>query len=170
MLRSRRRESEERGAVATLYAKAVARSRLPELYAVMGAPDTAEGRFELLTAQIVLLVERCNREGEDGRTLGQALFDLYIRNLDSALREMGVGDLAVAKRMKQLGKIFYGRATALTAAFQSNDPAQLEALISRTLLVDQPAAQSRALSAHLVAERARLARVTLGDLVRGGVS
>lgn len=170
MLRFRRREGEDRGAVATLYAKAVAGSRLPELYAEMGAPDTVEGRFELLTAQIVLLVERCNREGEDGRGLGQALFDLYIRNLDSALREMGVGDLAVAKRMKQLGKIFYGRATALTAAFQSDDPAQLEALIARTLLIGQPEPLARALAAHLVAERARLARVTLDDLVLGGAS
>jgi cytochrome b pre-mRNA-processing protein 3 len=168
MLTFRRRQNESVGVVAALYAGAVARSRLPEVYAEMGAPDTVEGRFEMLTVQIVLLVERLNLEGESGRTLGQAVFDLYIRNLDSALREMGVGDLAVAKRMKQLGKIFYGRATAYAAAFQSSEPRDLEELISRTLLVERPQIDARVLARHVIAERVRLADTALDDLIRGG--
>ena len=58
------------------------------------------------------------------------------------LREMGVGDLAVGKRMKALGNIFYGRATAYAAAFESEDPTALEALIARTILVERPGVES----------------------------
>lgn len=153
-----------------LYQRAVERSRQPELYAKMGAPDTVEGRFELLTAHIYLIIERLNREGDIGKAAAQSLFDLYIRNLDSALREMGVGDLAVGKRMKSLGQIFYGRATAYETAFQSNDVAQLEDLISRTLLTERPGGDARAIATYLREERARLADVGIEDLGRDAVN
>ena len=167
MLSLRRHRRVAADTASTLYAGAVERSRRIELYTIMGAPDTVEGRFELLTAHILLLVERLNREGDPGRALGQSLFDLYIRNLDSALREMGVGDLAVGKRMKQLGKVFYGRGAAFASAFQAGNRAELDSLISRTLLVDRDHADPRALAEHLTAERARLANTSFDDLKRG---
>jgi cytochrome b pre-mRNA-processing protein 3 len=148
-----------------LHAQAVERSRQPQLYAKMGAPDTVEGRFELLTVHVVLIIERLNRDGERGRAIGQALFDLYLRNLDGALREMGVGDLAVGKRMKGLGKIFYGRAVAYGEAFESREPGALEALIARTILVERAGADPRLLATYLTGERARLAGQDFDDLV-----
>jgi cytochrome b pre-mRNA-processing protein 3 len=150
---------------ARLYALAVESSRQPDLYAVMGAPDTVEGRFELLTVHIILFIERLNREGVAGKAIGQALFDLYLRNLDSALREMGVGDLAVGKRMKGLGKIFYGRAAAYVAAFETGDTAAVEALVARTVLVDRPGADPGPLANHFVKERRRLAGMGLDEIM-----
>jgi cytochrome b pre-mRNA-processing protein 3 len=131
----------------------------------MGAPDTVEGRFELLTAHMVLIIERLNRDGERGRAMGQSLFDLYLHNLDGALREMGVGDLAVGKRMKGLGKIFYGRAAAYAAAFDSREPGALEALVARTILVERPGADPAPLATYLTGERNRLARSDVDDLL-----
>ena len=165
MLNFRSRRDAGRTQADRLYARAVDASRRPDLYVTMGAPDTVEGRFELLTAHVVLIIERLNRDGERGRALGQALFDLYLRNLDGALREMGVGDLAVGKRMKGLGKIFYGRAAAYTAAFESRDTGVLEALIARTILVERPGADPKRLADALIGERARLAQHDIDDLV-----
>src|ERR1700722_5951612 len=93
-----------------LHDGAVAQARAPALYAAMGAPDTTEGRFELLVLHLVLLIERLEHDGEQAAS--QAVFDVFVSDLDGALREMGVGDLAVPRRMKNLIAIFYGRARA----------------------------------------------------------
>ena len=167
MLNLRRRRDSAATAVAALYAQAVKQSRRPELYAAMGAPDTVEGRFELLTVHIQLIIERLDREGEQGRAIGQSLFDLYVRNLDSALREMGVGDLAVGKRMKSLAKVFYGRAVAYAAAFETRDTVELEALVARTVLVERPGSDATPLVDDLIMERGRLAGLGFDDLMLG---
>lgn len=156
MLKFRTRPKAGKILVERLYDGAVVRSRNPELYARMGAPDTVEGRFELLTAHVLLLIERLNGAGDRGAAVGQMLFDLYVRNLDGALREMGVGDLAVGKRMKGLGRLFYGRAVAYRQAFASDDPGALSALVGRTIFVERPDASPDALAAYLAGEKRRL--------------
>ena len=156
-----------RGAAAPLYDWAVSRSRDPTLYAIMGAPDTVEGRFELLTLHIILLVDRLARAGPDAAESRQALFDLYISNLDGAMREMGVGDLAMGKRMKALGQAFYGRAEAYEEAFSvwPNTDA-LRQLIARTIL---PHGDAGPLSAYVTERRDELAgyddHALLGGLI-----
>ncbi len=116
--------------VRRLHAAAVAQSRRPELYRNLGVPDTVDGRFELLTLHIVLLLERLR----DLPAIRQDLFDTYVSDLDGALREMGVGDLSVGRRMKQLGQVFYGRAAAFDAAFKAlPDDLELREVIARTV-------------------------------------
>jgi cytochrome b pre-mRNA-processing protein 3 len=170
MLNLRRRRDAGPTAAEALYAHAVERSRQPALYAKMGAPDTVEGRFELLTAHIILTVERLNAEGEQGRGAGQSLFDLYVRNLDSALREMGVGDMAVSKRMKSLAKIFYGRAVAYAEAFASPRPGEIDRLVARTILAERVDADPAALADYLREERARLVAMNVEALTLGSVA
>jgi cytochrome b pre-mRNA-processing protein 3 len=124
-----------RSAGRDLYAAAVQQARRPALYAQMGAPDTIEGRFELLTLHIILLIEALRDRGEGPRASSQALFDVYVSNLDGALREMGVGDLTVGKRMRTLGGAFYGRAAAYREALAAlPDASALESLIGRTVM------------------------------------
>ncbi len=165
MLSLRSRRDASLAMAGRLYARAVEWSRRPDLYAIMGAPDTVEGRFELLTAHILLIIERLNRDGERGRAVGQRLFDLYVRNLDGALREMGVGDLAVGKRMKGLGKIFYGRGAAYATALASRESAELEALVARTILVERPGADPRPLAKALTVMREHLAGLGFDELI-----
>src|SRR5678815_3207519 len=90
-----------------LYASTVAQARTPALYAELGAPDTREGRFEIYSLHVYLLLERLKDQGPQAADTGQALFDAYVSALDNALREMGVGDLSVGKRMRKLGEAFY---------------------------------------------------------------
>jgi cytochrome b pre-mRNA-processing protein 3 len=123
----------------TLCDSAVDQARAEALYARLGAPDTIEGRFELLTLHVILLIEALRTRGGAAAPTSQALFDAYLADLDGALREMGVGDLSVGKRMRELGKAFYGRAAAYRQAFESlPDRSDLEGLIGRTVLVDDP--------------------------------
>jgi len=83
-----------------LYGAIVAQSRRAAFYIGYGVPDTIEGRFDLIVLHVVLLLARLDRGGPSARDLGQNLFDLFCRDLDANLREMGVGDLAVPKRMQ----------------------------------------------------------------------
>ena len=94
---------------AGLYGAVVAQARQVVFYRDLGVPDTVDGRFELIVLHMVLLLRRLNREGDDGAALRQALFDVLLDDMDRSLREMGVGDLGVGRRVKAMGKAFYGR-------------------------------------------------------------
>lgn len=122
---------------AALYGEAVAQARNPAFYAELGAPDTREGRFELYTLHVVLLLRRLKGHGEQASETAQGLFDAYIGGLDIALREIGVGDLSMAKKMKKLGQAFYGRLKAFDEAFAAEpDLAPLTDIFARTLLAE----------------------------------
>jgi cytochrome b pre-mRNA-processing protein 3 len=150
-----------------LHAAAAAQGRQPALYRDMGVPDTVEGRFEMLTLHVILLVDRLKDE-KVAADVRQALFDTYIRDLDGALREMGVGDLAVGKKMRKLGEAFYGRAKAYDAAFTAlPDQTPLAEVISRTALGD---ADGGPLAAYVAGCRQALAAQPTAELVTGVVS
>jgi cytochrome b pre-mRNA-processing protein 3 len=151
-----------------LHAAASAQARSEALYAVMGAPDTVEGRFELLTLHVILLVDRLKGQSGVAAQVRQTLFDAYISNLDGALREMGVGDLAVGKRMRKLGEAFYGRAQAYDDAFAAlPDPSQLEALLRRTVFAGSTDADAADLTAYATDCRQGLAAQDVAALLSG---
>jgi cytochrome b pre-mRNA-processing protein 3 len=158
MLKRLMAKSSGRLAGERLYDAATRQSRTPALYARMGAPDTIEGRFELLTLHVILLIDRLKAVQGPAAEVRQRLFDAYVSNLDGALREMGVGDLSVGKRMRRLGEAFYGRAQAYDAAFQAPpESGLLEDLIGRTVLAGAGGA------AGDLADYARRCRLALAE-------
>ncbi len=98
-----------------LYLECVARARLPVFYLDYGIDDAIGARFELLTFHIGLVVTHLKSAAasdprrEQAAETGQALFDAFLLALDSTLREQGVGDLTVPKKMKKLGIVIYTR-------------------------------------------------------------
>jgi len=153
--------SRRRSAGRALYESAVRQARAPALYASLGAPDTVEGRFEVLTLHVILLIERLRGEGGAAQASSQALFDTYVRDLDGALREMGVGDLSVGKRMRELGNAFYGRAAGYRKAFEAlPDQAPLQDLIGRTILQGAEEVRPTALADYAARCRDALRRMT----------
>ena len=48
------------------------------------------------------------------RRLGQGVFDLFCRDMDASMREMGVGDLTVPRKMRRIGAAFYERQAGLS--------------------------------------------------------
>jgi cytochrome b pre-mRNA-processing protein 3 len=160
------RPSAARAAGQRLYAAAVAKARNPALYAELGAPDTPDGRFEVYTLHVLLLLERLRAEGAAAADAGQALFDAYLSGLDHGLRELAVGDLSVGKAMRKLGEAFYGRGRGYDAAIAAlPDRAALEALLRRTLLDGGDAAKAGAMADYVLAERDRLRGVPTGRLL-----
>jgi cytochrome b pre-mRNA-processing protein 3 len=119
-----------------LYTSAAAQARVPAFYMEMGAADTVEGRFELYTLHVVLILRRLKGQGGPAAEVSQALFDAYVRSLDDALREMGVGDLSVGKKMRKLSEAFYGRMKNYDEAMDAlPDRAPLAAVLGRTVLM-----------------------------------
>lgn len=158
-----------------LYASVVAQARTPALYVDLGVPDTPEGRFELYSLHVYLILERLKDQGAQAADVGQALFDTYVSSLDHALRELGVGDLSVGKRMRKLGEAFYGRIQSYEQALAAlPDTEPLEALITRTAYAGVEAAKAPALAAYVTGQRAALAALPLerfyvGEIEWGGV-
>ncbi len=115
--------------ISTLYGTIVAQARLPVFYQDYAVPDTVNGRFDVLVLHVSAVIERLSGE-PSLRDVGQGLFDRFWQDMDHNLREMGVGDLAVPKRMRSLGEAFYGRAGAYRDALAHDDQrALVDALI-----------------------------------------
>jgi cytochrome b pre-mRNA-processing protein 3 len=153
-----------------LYGGVVAQARTPRLYEAYGAPDTVEGRFELYTVHVFLLLDRLRGQGPQASETSQVLFDTYLSALDDALREMGVGDLSVGKKMRKLGEAFYGRVKSYETAFASlPDTAALEALLTRTVYEQGGAEHAGELAAYVVGQREALGAQSLDRLLAGDV-
>jgi cytochrome b pre-mRNA-processing protein 3 len=154
----------------SLYAQVVEQSRTPGLYVALGAPDTTEGRFEIYTLHLVLLLERLRLQGDRAADVSQALFDVYLKSLDDALRELGVGDLSVGKKMRRLGEAFYGRVKSyMTAIAALPDAAPLEALLARTVYEGRDASPAQALAAYVLGQREALSAQPIEALLGGQV-
>jgi cytochrome b pre-mRNA-processing protein 3 len=119
--------------IRALYGAIVAQSRASAFYADYRVPDTVEGRFDLIVLHLVLLLSRLDRNNDVRRGLGQELFDEFCRDLDANLREMGVGDLAVPKRMQRFAEAFYGRQAAYLAALAAADAHDFEKALARNI-------------------------------------
>ncbi len=119
----------------SLYRSAAAQARRPEFYAVLGVPDTVQGRFELYALHVVLLLRRLKGRGEQAAETSQAVFDAFLRGLDDSLRDLGVGDLSMGKQMRKLGESVYGRIRSYDAALTAlPDESELAAVIARLAL------------------------------------
>jgi cytochrome b pre-mRNA-processing protein 3 len=154
-----------------LFALTVPQARRPALYLELGVPDTPEGRFEAYSLHVYLVLERLKGHGSQAAETAQALFDAYVSDLDNALRELGVGDLSVGKRMRKLGEAFYGRVRSLEAALAAlPDTAGLEALLARTAYAEADPARAPELAAYLLRQRQALADQPLERLCAGELS
>lgn len=113
-------------------------ARRPALYGPGRIPDTIDGRFEAAVLHAALALERLAQAPETGRA-AQLLTDRFFRFLDSGLREAGVGDLSVPRKMKALAGAAYGRFGAYRAALKAGDGAGLAAALARNIWNEEAA-------------------------------
>jgi cytochrome b pre-mRNA-processing protein 3 len=154
-------------AVYAIYAAIVAQSRQPRFYADLGVPDTVTGRFDMICLHMALLFGRLRREGKEVNDFAQAVFDLFFKDMDRSLREMGVTDLGVPKKIQKMGNIFYGLMTNLNEAMDKGDRGEVEAVIRRNLFDDAAAPGVAELAAYLLDEAARLKGVPTATILSG---
>lgn len=126
----RRRQPAQAG---ELYRAIVAQSRKTDFYSRLGVPDTLDGRFDMIVLHAFLVMRRLGRIGAEGAVLSQALFDLLFADMDSNLREIGVGDLSVGKKVKVMAQAFYGRVEAYETALRASDSTILKTALARNL-------------------------------------
>ncbi len=154
-----------------LYAATVAQARTPALYAVLGAPDTPDGRFEVYTLHVLLVLGRLRALGAEAAATSQAYFDAYIGGLDNGLRELAVGDLSVGKTMRRLGEAFYGRGKALDDALAAlPDRAPLDGLLGRTVYGGREDSDPAPLGDYLLHVQELLAGTSAEPLLAGDVA
>ena len=163
-----RRKPHERAGFA-LYAAAVAAARNPWFYTALGVPDTLDGRFDLVGLHAALLIHRLQGDAAPGPELAQAVFDAMFSDMDQNLREIGVSDLSVGKRVKTMWEAFHGRAHAYAAALDANDLAALAAALARNVWRGAPGDEgvARALAAYALRQFEALRRQNIADLAAG---
>jgi len=160
------RKSASTEPVYALYAAIVAQSRQPRFYAEWGVPDTVTGRFDMISLNLALVLRRLRSERE-AKIFGQALFDLFFKDMDRSLREMGAGDLAVPKKIRKMGELFYGLLASLDTALTSGKPAEVEGVLLRNIYAAESAAGAAALANYLIDEAHRLTLVPVGRIMAG---
>jgi len=128
-LRSLLKPRDDHATAHALYSETVLAARDPAFYLDWGIPDTVEGRFEVLCLRAFALLHRL-KQAPEAADVAQAYFDIMFDDLDSNLREMGVGDMSVGKKVKKLAGGFYGRIKAYDAALDNTDD---EAVLTETL-------------------------------------
>lgn len=113
-----------------LYTEIVRQARQPVFYLKAAVPDTVDGRFEMISLQAFLVMRRLKSEDTEAQDLSQALFDRMFADMDHSIREIGVGDLSVGKRIKAMAEVFYGRIIAYETALDGGDE-DLEVALAR---------------------------------------
>jgi cytochrome b pre-mRNA-processing protein 3 len=98
------------------YDSIVAQSRAEPFYRELGVPDTMEGRFELIVLHTHLVLERLRPEGDIGQALSRALIEAFVADVDANMREIGIADLGVPRRVKRAAAALFERARAYAAA------------------------------------------------------
>jgi cytochrome b pre-mRNA-processing protein 3 len=128
----RKPRAPSRGTIEAIYGMIVTQAREPLFYRDLGVPDTVNGRFDLLVLHLWMVLRRF-KPVEGGVGLSQALFDRFCDDMDANLREMGVGDLTVPKRMQGFGEAFYGRVAAYDLALSEGREPLAQALCKNVL-------------------------------------
>lgn len=153
--------------VYAVYSAIVAQSRQPRFYAEWHVPDTVTGRFDLISLHLALLFRRLRAETGEQKEFSQAVFDLFFKDMDRSLREMGVGDLGVPKRIQKMGNIFFGLLAAMSEAMDRGDAESLQAVLSRNIFDGATGPHVVALAEYLMAEDKALAAQP-SDAITGG--
>jgi len=187
LLRALRRfldlDSHDSRAVA-LYAAVVEQARKPVFYTAMKVPDTVDGRFDMIVLHLFLILNRFPREDRQDPVL-RAMLEEHFADMDNSLREIGVGDLSVPKKIHRMIDALYGRFETYEKALTGPTPeAEMAGALARNVyrgavLEDQhpavpPAADltpvGEALTRYVLQARAALAAQDPSAILSGKVS
>jgi cytochrome b pre-mRNA-processing protein 3 len=165
MILSLFRRHPRRTAIATLYERVAGAARAPGLYRALAVPDTVEGRFEALALHVIIALRTLRVAPPPADEVAAELAEAFFRDMDSVLRESGVADAKVPKRMKTLAEAFYGRARAYDAPLDAGDEAALTEALARNV---SPGAPARGLARYALAADVGLRAQGLDELLRAG--
>lgn len=130
-------KSEAQRTAGELYGRVVAAARQPRFYAEMRVPDTLEGRFEMVVLHLFLALEALRSASVGGDDeVSRLTIEAFITDMDDSMRELGVGDLTVPKKVRRAAAGFYQRAGAYRAALAAPDESALERALGKDVSGD----------------------------------
>lgn len=156
-----------------IYAQCLELVRIDSFYIDYKIEDSMESRFDLMLAHIYLIIEHnINNDKTNALTLNQSLFDALFADMDQTLREMGIGDMGLPKRIKKMMLGFNGRQHSYKAAFdaldESNTPAQLEETIAKNIYASRKAHNtSKRLASYLMKQRQYIKTTYSSEMITG---
>lgn len=158
----------------SLFAAASDRSRAPAFYEAMGVPDTVEGRFEMTSLHVWLILRTLKGDDRAVRNVAQKLFDAMFASFDDALRELGVGDLVVGKKIRKMAESFYGRVQAYDAAMEPGANADegdaLAGALARNIYESGDRDIAADLAEYVRAQASAIDAQAQADILRGSIS
>lgn len=154
-----------------LYSAAVVQARHPSFYESLAVPDSLDGRFDMIALHVFLMLRRLRAAGAPARGLSQAIFDVMFADMDQSLRELGVGDVGVGKRVRRMAEAFYGRVAAYDTGLDDAAGGQLEAALLRNVWRGEEVAPAAlgALADYVRRQDAALAARPLAELMAGRI-
>ena len=159
-----------RSSLRAVYGAIVAAARHPRFYAEWGVPDTVDGRYDMIILHAVVVLDRLGDDGEAARSLAQGLTDEIFADMDRSLREMGVGDLSVGKKVRRMAEVFYGRARAYGAALRARDADRLAEALYRNVFAGTGARDGAVrLAAHALLLSRDLQERPIGPILAGEI-
>ncbi len=155
-----------RSAYRPLYDAIVARGRAPGWY-LDGAPDTIDGRFDIITAVLAHVLIRLETDPV-AKQPSVYLAELFIDDMDGQLRQSGIGDIVVGKHVGKMMAALGGRLTAYRDA--AGDTVQLRgALVRNVWRAEDPGPSADAVAVRMAAFAAALRATTVEALLAGQV-
>lgn len=148
-------------------------ARRPVFYTQMQVPDTVMGRFEMISVHLILYFRASNAAGETAARVAQEIVDAFFEDIDHSIRELGVGDTSVPKRMKRLGRMFYGRTKSYEDAIAAGDEEALAGALGRNIhpdLSEDARPSMRPLARYMLEVNDQFARRQGADFEAGNVS
>jgi cytochrome b pre-mRNA-processing protein 3 len=137
-----------RAALEPLYRALVAEARDPFWYRAGGVPDTIDGRFDMVSSVLALVLLRLEREGQATRDETVLLTELFIDDMDGTVRQIGIGDQLVGKHVGRMMGALGGRLDAYRKS--AGDPDAFAAAVRRNIFREDPPSED---AVKLVAER-----------------
>ncbi|WP_296679718.1 ubiquinol-cytochrome C chaperone family protein [Novosphingobium sp.] len=157
-----------RGALRPLWHRLVELAREPQWYTHGGIADTMPGRFDAVALVMALVMLRMDAR-PDLKLPSARLTELFVEDMDGQMRQSGVGDLVVGKRVAKLMSALGGRIEALRAALAQADDAALIAAIERNVTLTETA-KPAAIAAELRVLASTLADTSDADLLAGRIA
>jgi cytochrome b pre-mRNA-processing protein 3 len=163
-----RERNANRAITEALYASIVAAARQKLFYSDWNVPDTPLGRFEMLSLHMFLFQHRMHNEAGPSRDLAQILIDDFFEDVDHSLRELGIGDMGIPKRMKKLARMYYGRTVAYADALERGDKEALTAALARNICPDAESWPEAAKLADYVVAVVKMLAAQDSETIRAG--
>ncbi len=154
---------------AYLYRALLGQSRQTGFFGSGKTPDSYEGRIEILTLHLSVVMERLGALGEQGKILSQAVFDAMVEDFDIALREEGLTDSGVKRRIKPMVQLFYTRLKKYDDLFSSHDGMEEDGVFSSGAFAQADSKFLNVLQSYTLQLKRNLLSLDVGEIAKAKI-